>query len=141
MSTIRYYPLLNAAFQINIGSETFSFARIKNISEIIEVETVQEGGNNWTVHNLARPISSSHKLILERGFLVDGGCDPGLTAGSRVYDVTIMVMEHGKIKKTYSFKEGIVTRWEISDFDALQGQVIYNTIEILHNGLSEGKPK
>ena len=48
-------------------------------------------------------------------------------------------MEHGKIKKTYSFEEGIVTRWEISDFDALQGQVIYNTVEILHDGLREGR--
>lgn len=133
------YPLLNTAFQVNIGSRTFSFARIKNISEIVEVETVQEGGNNWTVHNLPRPASSSHKLILERGFLSDGGNDPGLTAGSLVHDVAIMVMEHGKIKKTYSFEEGIVTRWEISDFDALQGQVIYNTVEILHDGLREGR--
>jgi phage tail-like protein len=138
MSTVKY-PLLNAAFRVNIGSRTYSFTKIKNISEVVEVETVQEGGNNWSVHNLAKPISSSHKLVLERGFLLEGGNDPGLTAGSRVYDVTIMVIEHGSVKKSYSFEEGIVTQWEISDFDALQGQVVYNTIEILHNGLCEGQ--
>jgi phage tail-like protein len=137
MSTVYSYPLLNTSFQVNIGSWTFSFTRIKNISEIIEVETVQEGGNNWSVHNLAKPITSSHRLVLDRGFLSDGSNDPGLTAGSRVYNVTIKVMEHGTVIKSYSFQEGIITKWEITDFDALQGQVIYNTIEILHTGLSE----
>ena len=138
MSTISRSPVLNAAFGVNIGTETYSFTKIKNISEVIETETVQEGGNNWSVHNLAKPTTSSHRLILELGFLVTGN-DPGLTAGSRVYDVTIMIMEHGSIKKSYSFEEGIVIKWEISDFDALQGQVVYNTVEILHSGLQEGK--
>ncbi|MBR0376937.1 MAG: phage tail protein [Lachnospiraceae bacterium] len=128
-------PLINTAFQVNIGSLVFHFARIKNISEIVEVETVQEGGNNWSVHNLAKPISSSHKLILERGFKADEEPERELRAGSRVYDVTIMVMEHGEIMKTYSINSGIVTRWEISDLDGLGGQIIYNTIEILHDGL------
>ena len=138
MSTIYRYPVLNAAFKVNIGTETYSFTKIRNISEVVETETVQEGGNNWTVHNLAKPTTSSHRLILELGFLVTGN-DPGLTAGSRVYDVTIMVMEHGSVKKSYSFEEGIVIKWEISDLDALQGQVVYNTVEILHSGLQEGK--
>ena len=115
-------PLINTAFQVNIGSLVFHFARIKNISEIVEVETVQEGGNNWSVHNLAKPISSEEP-------------ERELRAGSRVYDVTIMVMEHGEIMKTYSINSGIVTRWEISDLDGLGGQIIYNTIEILHDGL------
>ena len=138
MSTISRSPVLNAAFRVNIGTETYSFTKIKNISEVIETETVQEGGNNWSVHNLAKPTTSSHRLILELGFLVTGN-DPGLTAGSRVYDVTIMIMEQGSNKKSYSFEEGIVIKWEISDFDALQGQVVYNTVEILHSGLQEGK--
>ena len=136
MSTVKT-PLLNASFQVNIGSSTYSFARIRNISEVLEVESIQEGGSNWRVHNLAKPLSSSQKLVLERGFLADGGTGPALRPGARVFDVTIMVMQHGNIKKSYSFEEGIVTRWDISDFDALQGQAIYKTIEITHSGLHE----
>ncbi len=139
MSTDSYYPLVNASFMVNIGNWTFSFARIRNIQQTIDVETVQEGGNNWSVHNLAKPLSSSQKLILERGFLVNGYGDHGLMAGSRVYDVTIMVLWNGSIKKKYFIDQGIVSRWEISDLDALQSQIIYNTIEILHSGLYEGR--
>lgn len=139
MSSIR--PLTNATFQVNIGSTLFHFAKIKNISEIVEVETVQEGGNNWSVHNLAKPISSSHKLVLERGIRPDDDPENELRAGSRVYDIDIMVMEHGEIMKTYSINSGIVTRWELSDLDGLGGQILLNTVEILHDGLREGKVK
>ncbi len=134
MSTVKD-PVLNTGFKVQIGNQTFSFARIRNISQTIDVETIQEGGNNWLVHNLPKPLATPQRLVLEHGFLADEDNEPGFTVGSRLYNVTIMVMRHNSVSKTYSFDEGVVTRWELSDFDAMQGQIVYNTIEILHSGL------
>lgn len=131
--------LLNSNFRVNIGPLAFSFARVRSISDTLEVEPVREGGNNWSVHSLAKPLSAGQKLILERGLLTnpEGLLDMTLTTGSLVYAVTIMVMHHGIMRKSYYFEKGIITKWELSDFDALQGQALYKTIEITHSGLHE----
>lgn len=131
--------LLNSNFLVNIGPLTFSFSKVRSISDTLEVESIREGGDNWTVRSLAKPLSTGQKLILERGLLTspEGLPDVALTTGSLVYAVTIMVMHHGLMRKSYYFERGIITRWELSDFDALQGQAIYKTIEITHSGLHE----
>ena len=131
--------LLNSNFLVNIGPLTFSFSKVRNLSDTLETETVQEGGNNWTIHSLPKPLGSAQKLILERGLLAnpEGLKDMTLTTGTPVYAVTIMVMHRGVMRKSYYFEKGLITHWELSDFDALQGQTIYKTIEITHSGLHE----
>ena len=133
--------LLSSNFLVNIGQNTFSFARIRNISEVLETETVREGGDNWHVHTLAKQLSSSQKLTMERGLLADpdGKAPVELKPGTMVSAVTIMVMQRGSKKKSYCFDQGIVTKWSVSDFDALQGSVVYQTVEITHSGLYEIK--
>ena len=131
--------LLSSNFLVNIGQHTFSFARIRNISEVLETEAVREGGDNWHVHALAKQLSSPQKLSMERGLLADpdGKVPFALMPGTMVSSVTIMVMQRGSKKKSYYFDQGIVTKWDISDFDALQGNVVYQTVEITHSGLHE----
>ena len=131
--------LLSSNFLVNIGQHTFSFARIRNISEVLETEAVREGGDNWHVHALAKQLSSPQKLSMERGLLADpdGKVPVALKPGTMVSSVTIMVMQRGAKKKSYYFDQGIVTKWNISDFDALQGSVVYQTVEITHSGLHE----
>ena len=133
--------LLSSNFLVNIGQNTFSFARIRNVSEVLETEAVREGGDNWHVHALAKQHSSPQKLTLERGLLADpdGKVPFELKPGTMVSSVTIMVMQRGSKKKSYYFDQGIVTKWDISDFDALQGNVLYQTVEITHSGLYEIK--
>ena len=133
--------LLNSNFLVNIGQHTFSFARIRNVSEVLETEAVREGGDNWHVHALAKQHSSPQKLTMERGLLADpdGKAPVDLKPGTLVSSVTIMVMQRGSKKKSYYFDQGIVTKWDISDFDALQGNVMFQTVEITHSGLHEMK--
>ncbi len=135
--------LLNSNFLVNIGSDTYSFARIKNISSTIDTEVIREGGNNWSVHTLVKPQSQSQKLILEHGFKTDSKWGPQneLGIGTRLYNVTIMVMQKGSMKKSYYFNEGLIVRWQLSDLDALQAQITYETVEIQHTGLREGTPQ
>ena len=139
--SIRESLLLSSNFLVNIGQHTFSFARIRNISEVLETEPVREGGDNWHVHTLAKQLSSPQKLTMERGLLADpeGKAPVDLKPGTMVSSVTIVVMQRGSKKKSYYFDQGIVTKWDISDFDALQGNVLYQTVEITHSGLYEIK--
>ena len=133
--------LLNSSFLVNIGQHTFSFARIKNISETLETEPVREGGDNWHVHALPKQLSAPQKIVMERGLLADpdGKAPVDLKPGAMVSSVTIMVMQRGSMKKSYYFDQGIITKWDISDFDALQGTAALQTVEITHSGLHEVK--
>ncbi len=133
--------LLNSNFIVHIGTASFSFARVRNISESIEVESVREGGDNQNVHSLLKQRSSEQKIVFERGLLADaeGNEDAELRPGAVVSNVQIFVMSHGAVKKNYYFDRGLVTRWELSGLDAMEGRAIYKTIEITHSGLHEGK--
>ncbi len=133
--------LLNSSFVVNIGTATYSFARVRNISETIEVESVREGGDNQNVHSLLKQRSAEQKIVLERGLLAgaDGQTDADLRPGAVVKNVQILVLNHGSVKKVYYFDRGMVTRWELSGLDAMDGKIIYQTIEIVHSGLHEGK--
>ncbi len=139
--SIRDSLLLNSNFLVHIGSAVYSFARVKNISESIEVESVREGGDNQHVHSLLKQRSSEQKIVFERGLLADpdGQADTELQPGTLVSNVQILVMSRGAIKKNYYFDEGLITKWEISGLDAMDGKPIYRTIEIIHSGLHEGK--
>ncbi len=132
--------LLNSNFVVHIGSAAYSFARVRNISESIEVETVREGGDNQNVHSLLKQRSSEQKIVFERGLLADsdGKADNELRPGAVVSNVQILVMNQGVIKKNYYFDRGLITRWELSGLDAMEGKPIYRTIEIIHSGLCEG---
>lgn len=131
--------LINSNFIVNIGKDSYSFARVRNISHALEVESVREGGDNTHVHTLLKQPSSEQKIIFERGLLAnsDGRADTELTTGVPVYDVTILVLQRGEVKKSYAFDRGLITRWELSGLDALEGRPIYRTIEITHSGLRE----
>ncbi len=131
--------LLTSNFLVRIGDFGFSFSRIRNISREVETEAVREGGDNWHVHTLTKQQSSPQKLILERGLLggYDGETPIILSPGTLVANVTIMVLQRGQAVKAYAFDEGIVTKWEVSDLDALQGNAVYQTVEITHSGLQE----
>ena len=43
------------------------------------------------------------------------------------------------MKKNYYFDRGLVTKWELSGLDAMEGHAIYRTVEITHSGLHEGQ--
>ena len=133
--------LLNSNFIVFIGTSTYSFSRIRNISESLEVESVSEGGDNLQVHSLLKQRSSEQKLVLERGvfFGTSGAMEKDLKPGAVVQNVQIMVLDHGIPKKAYYFDSGIITRWELSGLDAKDGQPLFRSIEITHSGLHESK--
>ena len=78
-------------------------------------------------------------LVLERGVQAGDslGLDLMLKVGMHVYVAIIIVMNEGKVAKTYSFEEGIVTKWEVGGLEAVGKQLLIKKLEISHTGLLE----
>ena len=131
--------LLNNSFIVTIGLLKFSFAKVSNITDTIETEVLNEGGDNWGVHNLMKPRKSNQTLVLERGILAspEGLADAAFTTGMPIYGLTVIIMQRGKMRKAYAIVSGMITKVETSNLDALGSQPLYKTIEITHNGIHE----
>jgi phage tail-like protein len=132
--------ILNNSFLVTIGVLKFSFSKVSNIVDSIETEVLAEGGDNWGVHNLMKARTGSQTLVLERGVLSGTAAslvDAAFTTGMPIYGLTVIVMQHGSMKKAYSIVSGMVTKVETTNLDALGNEPLYKTIEITHNGLHE----
>ncbi len=129
--------LLNNQFKVSIGKELFSFAKVSNLSDSCELETISQGGANGCPEFLSRPKSKMETLILEKGVPNDEAGKSQLTPGTRLVAVAIMVMQNRQVKKCYQFDYGIVTKWEVSSLDAMGNEILIEKVEIAHSGLCE----
>lgn len=131
--------LLNNQFMVAIGPLLYSFAKISNLTDSYELETMYQGGSNRYPELLTKQKSKAETLILERGVLKSplGLADMALTTGVPVTAVTIMVLNHGRVHKAYFFEYGMITKWEVSGLDAVGKDILIKKIEITHNGLHE----
>lgn len=130
--------LLNNQFIVSIGSTLYSFSRVSNLSDSIELEMVNQGGVNQNAEFLVKQKNKPETLILEKGLLKNkAGSDNPLTIGDIITEATIMVKRRGKVEKAYSFEYGIVSKWEISPLDAMGKDILIQKLEITHTGLEE----
>lgn len=136
---IREELVANNRFMVTLGTLTYSFSKVTNISDSIELETVPEGGYNDSPRFFPKPKTTVETLVLERGVQTKDrlGPDLSLKVGMHIYIAIIIVMNEGKVAKTYSFEEGIVTRWEVGGLEAVGKQLLVKKLEISHTGLLE----
>lgn len=136
--SVRESLLANNRFLVSIGPLLLSFAKITNISDSLETEAIQEGGNNWSPQLLVKPKTSAQTLVLERGVQTGNLTDLLLSIGSQVEVGTIMVMGQNRLpSKVYAFDSGLVTKWEIGELDAMGKDILIKKLEISHSGLYE----
>lgn len=131
--------LANNQFIVTVGPLVYSFSSVTNISDSMEVEVVQEGGFNLHPQMLWKPKSKLETIVLERGIQIGAGGlqDKLLTTGMTVLVVTIMVMNRKEVSKVYFFDEGIITKWEIGNLNAMGKDILIRKVEITHTGLHE----
>ncbi len=130
--------LLNNRFLVSIGRDLFSFAKVSNLSDSFEMESIRQGGANRYPEFLAKQKEKRETLILEKGVQKkEGDSEKKLKPGARVSAVAIMVLNHGKVEKTYSFDYGVITKKEITPLDAMGKEVLINKLEITHTGLTD----
>lgn len=129
----------NNRFRVAIGLAVYSFSKVSNISDTADYEAYSEGGNNSYPVLLRKPKTTMEKLVLERGVRM-GEKDilmRGLTTGVPVAAVSIMIMKQQRVVKSYFFEQGIITKWELGDLDAMGKDVLIKKVEITHSGLHE----
>ena len=136
---VREDLVANNRFIVTLGPLMYSFSKVTNISDSIELETITEGGYNDSPRFFEKPKAKVETLVLERGVQAGDslGLDLRLKVGMHVYVAIIIVMNEGKVAKTYSFEEGIVTKWEVGGLEAVGKQLLIKKLEISHTGLLE----
>lgn len=126
-------------FRVAIGPVLYSFSKVTNLSDTVEYEPYQEGGINDYPQLLKKPKTQMETLILEKGVRVGAKDIPmrALTTGVWVAAVVIMVMKHGRVVKSYFFEQGVITKWELGELNALGKDILIKRVVIAHNGLHE----
>jgi phage tail-like protein len=137
--------MLGNRFVLTLGKNTsLSFSRVSNITRALDYETIVEGGVNDRVHTLTKPKQQAETLILEKGVNAGSNADIrekleklGLKPGGRIKEPVVLgVYSPTGDHKYYSFENGVVVRWELSNLDALGNEVLVEKFEIAHSGLT-----
>lgn len=127
-------------FIVVLGNNQYSFSKVTNIADKIDLEMVEEGGWNASPRLLVRPKNHVETLVLERGVpktqaALDASID--LKVGVRIYMGIIMVLDGKKVAKAYGFEEGIITKWEAGELDAVGKTIWIEKLELSHTGLDK----
>jgi phage tail-like protein len=118
------------------------FQEVKGLGADLEVTAYAEGGVNDFVHQL--PVRHSWtRISLRRGLVRDRGLwewyEAGLTRslGARRDGSVILMSPDGKHLLRWEFHGGIAAKWTGPEFNAMQGAVAIEGIEIAHQGVKQ----
>jgi len=135
-----YLPAAQAA-QVKLFANG-EFEEAKGLGADLEVTAYPEGGVNYFVHQL--PVRHSWtRISLRRGLVRDRGLwdwyRAGLTQslGARRDGSVILMSPDGKHLLKWAFYGGIAVKWTGPEFNAMQGAVAIEGIEIAHQGVEQ----
>lgn len=132
--------LTSQHFTVYIGQSAYGFAKVSNISSELEYDSVVEGGRNTQPLLFRKARGKQDVMTLERGVrLTAAGASMSMAAGDKVSGVIIGIHKDGVECLDFTFDEGIVTKVEISNLDAMGHEVLIEKMEIAHTGLRQIK--
>jgi phage tail-like protein len=118
------------------------FQEVKGLGADLEVTAYAEGGVNDYVHQL--PVRHSWtRISLRRGFVRDRGLwewyQAGLaqSLGARRDGTVILMSSDGRQLVSWEFRGGIAVKWSGPEFNAMQGTIVIEGIEIAHHGVRQ----
>lgn len=118
------------------------FQEVKGLGADLEVTAYAEGGVNDFVHQL--PVRHSWtRISLRRGLVRDRGLwewyQAGLSQslGARRDGSVILLSPDGKHLVSWEFRGGIAVKWTGPEFNAMQGGVAIEGLEIAHQGVKQ----
>lgn len=127
--------LINYRFRVLLDNNLVSFSKITGLNASVETELLAEGGRSQHSYIMELPAKSPKTLRMEGGLYGDKSAilnklRPGMYLPR---GVVIMVLDlSGRMQKKYVIDTAVVTKWEISDLDAGNGQVLVNTFELAY---------
>jgi phage tail-like protein len=143
-----YYPIVNFHFMVQFpfdptGTTDVSFQSVTGLDSTLETEPVKEGGENRFTHVL--PVRRKYgPLVLKRGLL--GPDQSQLTSylqqvfANDVFTPMDMVTIH-LLDETHqsllcwSVNNVWPLSWKLSELNAMQGEVLIETLELNYNQL------
>ncbi len=120
-------------FQVTIGNQMASFAKVSGMEQSMEYEPLQEGGMNWGPWLLPIPQKQLKTLRFERG-LQDAPSQLKLIPGMQIPEgigVTVMDIS-GDLLASFVVKNVTVIKWELGVLDAQNSGVLLETFEIAY---------
>ena len=139
------YPPVSYYFSLSFsdvtGQTEASFKEVSGISNEIPIEETKEGGVNSFKHRLPGTIKYSN-LELKRGLISKDSAlfnwckatvESGL--GNPIETKTILVSlldENSKPLKTWSFADAWPVKWDISDFNSVNDELVVETLEFAY---------
>lgn len=132
--------LTNHQFTVHIGNSTYGFAKVSNLVQEQEYDSIQEGGRNWSPVFFRKPKSKFDILVLEKGIKA-AAPNPRAKPVEIGLKLTGVIITIGEPKSylRYTFDEGIVTKVELDQLDAMGNSVLIRKVEIAHTGLKRMK--
>lgn len=127
------------SFSVNFDGFSYSFGRVSNLGGTIEIDTIQEGGNNDAPVILRKPKRTPDYLILERALhstLTDVAFS-FFKEGRQISAITITVKKNNKTVRMFFVTNGVIVQREFSPLDALESSVMLQSLKIAHTGLTE----
>lgn len=120
------------------------FREVSGLGAELEVQGYPEGGLNGFVHQL--PVRHSWgRLTLKRGIVRDHSLwqwyQAGLTQslGARRDGMIMMLTPDGQPAYSWMFRAGLAAKWAGPSFNAMQGEVAVESIEIAHQGIEQAQ--
>ncbi len=127
------------SFSVNMDGINYSFGKVSNLTSTAEIDTIVNGGQNDAPVILRKPRRSPDFLILERALhstLTDIAF-AFFTVGRQISAITISVNKDGKTVRMFFVTDGIIVQREFSPLDALDSQVMVQSLKIAHTGITE----
>lgn len=129
--------LRNNQFTVHIGNTAYGFAKLSNLVQEQEYDSIQEGGRNWSPVFFRKAKSKMDTMVLEKGVR---GTAPAAGArlievGMKLTGVVITIGAGTDAYLKYTFDEGVVTKVELDPLDAMGNSVLLRRVEIAHSGL------
>lgn len=148
-----YYPNVNFYFLVyfNLSPDSsmdIGFQSVSGLDQTIETETVNEGGVNQFVHVLPTRRKRG-PLVLKRGVLSKG--QSSLTqylmscfGNDQITPMPTVLIELlnevGDPLLTWTATNVWPTSWKIGELNAMQGEVLIETLELNYNQLTFDNP-
>ena len=137
----RVDPLRGFRFLVEIeGLTSAGFQRVKGLQREVKHESYREGGVNEYEHKLVSQVSYP-AVVLERGLARDDVWQWAFDASEgRIVRKTVWIRlqnEAGEKAWAWQLDWAIPVKWTCSDLDANQSQVVMESLELAHHGLSK----
>jgi phage tail-like protein len=137
----RVDPFRGFRFLVEIeGLTSAGFQRVKGLQREVKHESYREGGVNEYEHKLFSQVSYP-SVVLERGLARDDVWKWAFDASQgQIVRKTVWIRlqnEAGEKAWAWQLDWAIPVKWTCSDLDANQSQVVMESLELAHHGLSK----